>query len=394
MSIVYSGGEYRIFGDSLCTYDSIPVATYDINFSEMAGYSLIKREDLAIKESKIYGDRYKKVTKTFNSFEVSDRNLGVILSGRKGIGKTLFAKMIADESIRRGYPVIMVNTATPGIENFIAGIKQSVTVIFDEFDKSFCSKFNEDDDYASPGGPQENLLGLFDGIDNGKKLFIITLNEFGRLSTYFKDRPGRFQYHFTISTPNYDEITEYLEDKILPEYKDTIPQITKLAIISSLNYDCLRAICFDINQGYSLDEVLEDINISSTSSCNYDVRYVCKNGTLLGFTSFNFYDEDTDVTDSIDTDRGNTRVWFTIDKSKLVYKDGNFITDSSGVSIDSVRTYTVDGECKTARFKKDSTIVCNKPEMAAYFEEFRPDYVELIPTGNRDAINRLSTSIF
>ena len=392
MNIVYSGGEYRVFGDSLSTYDKIPVATYNIRFSDMSGYSLVKRDDLTIKESKIYGDRYKKVIKAFNSFEISDRNLGVILSGRKGIGKTLFAKMIADESIHRGYPVIMVNEATPGIENFIASINQSVTVIFDEFDKSFCNEYGEDDDYGSPGGPQESLLGLFDGIDNGKKFFVITLNEFDRLSTYFKDRPGRFQYHFTINTPNFSEITEYLNDKVLPEYADLIPKITRLAVISSLNYDCLRAICFDINQGYSLEEVLEDINISSTSGCDYDVRYVCKHGSFTGYTRFNFYD-DSRVSDSVESEDGDTRIWYSIDKSKLVFKDNMFIADSSAASINSARCFTSSGEHKTARFDRENKVITENPEMEDFFIGCSPDYIELIPSGTNAVIKRLSTEI-
>lgn len=73
---------------------------------------------------KVYGVQSGKVAKVLNSFKVFNRNLGVILSGNKGIGKSLTAKMIAQEAIKQGYPVILVSQYIPGIANFIEAIDQ------------------------------------------------------------------------------------------------------------------------------------------------------------------------------------------------------------------------------------------------------------------------------
>lgn len=71
--------------------------------------------NLQIGEEKVYGSHSHKVEKVFNSFDKSERNFGIILSGKKGIGKSLFARMIADAAIKREMPVIVVDSPIPGI---------------------------------------------------------------------------------------------------------------------------------------------------------------------------------------------------------------------------------------------------------------------------------------
>ena len=48
-----------------------------------------------------------------------DRNLGILLSGDKGIGKTLFLKMPAREAVKRGMIVIVVYRYYYGIGSFL-----------------------------------------------------------------------------------------------------------------------------------------------------------------------------------------------------------------------------------------------------------------------------------
>ena len=56
---------------------------------------------MGITEAKIYGVHTEKVFKVLNSFEKVNRSLGVILSGDKGIGKSLFAKLLAIEAMKK-----------------------------------------------------------------------------------------------------------------------------------------------------------------------------------------------------------------------------------------------------------------------------------------------------
>lgn len=270
MNVVQSGSQYQIYGESLKTYKELPVRSYDVSFHKMMGFFLTARPNLEANEEKIYGNHRVKVKKVINSFNLSSRNFGIILSGQKGIGKSLFARLLAMEAIEAGLPVITVTEYVPGIANFLSSIEQQVVVIFDEFEKTF-GKNDEAD-------PQEEMLSLFDGLDGGKKLFVITCNEINKLNSYLLDRPGRFHYHFRIGNPCDQEIDEYMRDKLNEKYYDNIPRIINFSRTAEMTYDYLRAIAFDLNQGYSLEESLTDLNISSTTVAEFDIIVYFDNG--------------------------------------------------------------------------------------------------------------------
>lgn len=99
--------------------------------------------------------------KTFSVFE---RNLGVILSGDKGIGKSLFARMLAEKAQDAGYPVLIIDQFIPGISNYIQSIDQEAVFLFDEFDKTFGGVRPGDNETD----PQASLLSMFDGTSDGK----------------------------------------------------------------------------------------------------------------------------------------------------------------------------------------------------------------------------------
>lgn len=270
MNIVKSGSKVQIYGEEVQTYKTLPVDTYLVNFNKMVGFWLSPRHELESKEEKIYGSHMAKIEKVFKSYELSDRNFGIILSGQKGIGKSLFVKLLAEQAIQKNIPVITVTEYIPGIADFLASIEQEVVVVFDEFEKTFA----ENDNY----NPQDEMLTLFDGIDSGKKLFIITCNETNKLNSYFLNRPGRFHYHFIISLPTDDEVREYCEDKLATEYKDNIDEIVNIAKVENITYDFLRAICFELNQGYSLSETLADLNIQNQENIVFNMEVVFSDG--------------------------------------------------------------------------------------------------------------------
>ena len=93
MKIVGSGSRYQVFNDDIKTFDSLPVGTYYVGFNKMSGYYLSVDQDMHVDE-KVYGNIDKRVEKVLRSFRAMNRNMGVILSGYKGSGKTMFAKML------------------------------------------------------------------------------------------------------------------------------------------------------------------------------------------------------------------------------------------------------------------------------------------------------------
>ena len=274
MKAISHGNVYDIYDDSLKTYDKLPALTYIVRFSQDRGFYLEKYVEMEITESKIYGVHTEKVFKVLNSFEKVNRSLGVILSGDKGIGKSLFAKLLAIEAMKREIPLIVVDTYVPGIASYIETIEQDVMILFDEFDKTFGEVRSKDGDAS----PQAHLLSLFDGLSGGKKLFVITCNELRKLNDYLLNRPGRFHYHFRFEYPSADEIRDYLKDKLEPSQYGQIENVITFASKVNLNYDCLRAIAFELKNGYEFSEAIKDLNIINMEQEDYNVILKYKNG--------------------------------------------------------------------------------------------------------------------
>lgn len=286
MNIVHTGNRFQVYGDDVKTYKELPAGTYSIGFHTQMGIWLQLHNNLQVKEEKVYGSHERKVEKVFNSFEKAERNFGIILSGKKGIGKSLFARMIAEAAIKRDMPVIIVDCPIPGISNFLSSIEQEVVIIFDEFEKTFAR--NDD------GDPQVELLSLFDGVDDGKKLFVITCNDTKRLNEFLINRPGRFHYHFEIGCPTADEVRDYMIDAVGTGFQEEIEKVIKLSQIADITYDSLRAIAFDLKQGYPLEETLMDLNINYERNSVFDISVRLTNGwamTVYGY-SLNLYEKE------------------------------------------------------------------------------------------------------
>ncbi len=288
MNVVMCGSSARIYGEDVRTCKQLPVGTYDVCFSMNSGYSLSMRPDLVPNEDKIYGSHHKKIEKVIKTFDAVNRNLGIILSGRKGCGKSLFVRSLSQEVLKRGIPVLIVSGCFPGIADFISSIQQVVLVVFDEFEKIFSHTDDEHD-------PQDELLPMFDGMDNGKKLFVITCNDTGLLNDCLLNRPGRFHYHFDVENPAEDEIREYMSDNLLPEYHGEIESVVKLSAMTDVTYDFLRAIAFELNQGYHLSETMQDLNISNDDSPYFNVEVVFEDGRI-----FKSFERELDFNDTND----------------------------------------------------------------------------------------------
>ena len=282
MKAIQTGTIYRIYDDSMQTHNQLPAQAYLACFDPQSGPFLKKYSDLKVSE-KVYGVHLEKVDKVLNSFKIFNRNLGVILSGDKGIGKSLFSKLLSIKAIESGYPLIIVNSYFPGIGEYLAEIDQEIVVLFDEFDKTFeLSERGGRDNNAEKGSPQTEMLTLFDGIAQGKKLFIVTCNDINSLSKFIVNRPGRFHYHFRFEYPTAAEIEEYLMDSLnTDKAKEQIKNVIAFSQKTKLNYDCLRSIAFELNLGLTFKEVIQDLNILNLDCERYTLVMYMDNGLRL-----------------------------------------------------------------------------------------------------------------
>ena len=357
MQVSNHGIDYRIIDGGTKFLDSLPPKVYSIHFNQMMGYWLSERKDLTVGDFKIYGNTPNRVEKVFRTFGMRDRNLGILLSGKKGMGKSVFMRYMAEESVKRGFPVIVVDGNIPGIAGFISKIEQECVVLFDEFEKLFLKDGDNDDDQQ---GGQTQFLSLFDGMDNGKKLFVIAINDTYRLSEFFINRPGRFYYHFCFDYLGENEVREYCGDNLKQKDGDTIDKLAIIAKFHDINYDILSAIVTELNNGYSLKETINDLNIDIDENQKYyDFEITVDGIKLFGSKWLNDDRECRECGESMGVylakdgcSKSNVEVYFSMDDMKydndarslyipqdkisrvtLWHPFGNFSSDDSGSDI-------------------------------------------------------------
>ena len=118
-------------------------------------------------------------------------------------------------------------------------------------------------------------------MSNGKKLFVVTCNSLRNLSDYLINRPGRFHYHFRFDFPSLAEIDEYMKDKLDEKYYGEIDKVKNFAMKVDLNYDCLRAIAFELNTGLRFEDAIRDLNIMNMNTEYFNLTLYFENGCIM-----------------------------------------------------------------------------------------------------------------
>ena len=324
MKIINSGIKFEIYPNNIKTYDQLPVGSYFVRYNDDDGFYLTSAPTFKAVGEKVYGSREDKVSKVMASYTEMSRSLGVILSGDKGIGKSLFSRMLSIRAFELEMPTIIIDTAYRGIEKFVATIEQECLILFDEFEKVFD---------GSRGARQEDLLGLFDGVSQQKHLFVVTANEVHKLSEFLLNRPGRFHYHLRFSYPTEEEILEYMSDNVSKEYHSEIAPVIKFSSFIDLNYDCLRAISYELDSGLSFSEAIQDLNIIKTDRfIPVSLAITLKNGVEMHRQcSINSNFELSLDYDHFSSGKASYYVSMDVDLNKSEQKKGCIIVDLNSV---------------------------------------------------------------
>lgn len=217
--------------------DILEPATYTVQFNMKQGYYLEKTSDLEV-PTKLYGDVERRANRIIKTFLDRPKSTGVLLSGERGSGKSMLAKLLSKHLIERhNIPTFVVSAAYAGTDFniFLDKIQQPVMILIDEMEKVY----NKED--------QERLLSALDGVVNSKKMFVATVNDKYALSAYMHNRPGRFFYALDYKGLDEQFIVEYCEDKL--NNKEHIKKVCQVAsIFSSFNFDMLKALVEDMNR--------------------------------------------------------------------------------------------------------------------------------------------------
>lgn len=205
MSTLIQNNNTITLGDMTASYEALPPGNYSLQYNDRMGYFLTKQEAFKM-PSKLYGD-FRFVDRWIKSYHNnSDKNLGILLSGIKGTGKTVAAQIFC---IKLGYPVIFITSGEtgPDFEAFLSNPVFNNTVIFiDEFEKVY----DRDSDSNS-------LLTLMDGMYHTKLIFLLTANDPHRINNRLVNRLNRIKYHRIYDKLEPSVINEVIGDMLKRE---------------------------------------------------------------------------------------------------------------------------------------------------------------------------------
>src|SRR5687768_7672540 len=121
-------------------HDVLPVGNYHLR-QDIMGFYLEKGKDFTFPK-KIYGSVPEDVKFYSEAYRSTEKNLGIVLNGEKGSGKTLLATLLCKEL---GLPVIIITQRFAGgaFVKFIDDIQQPCVILLDEFDKVYAVDYED-----------------------------------------------------------------------------------------------------------------------------------------------------------------------------------------------------------------------------------------------------------
>lgn len=183
----------------------LPYGVYGVNMQAMSGeLYLTKQKPEFLMPKDFYDVKGKEFQYVKDVAKASSGNLGIILNGVKGTGKTIFAEKLCNEL---QIPVLIMESwgeKNLSVLKQISDIPYDLVLFFDEFEK----KFSEDD--------QQMLLSVIDGVynTNYRRIFILTTNE-ASIDPNMLGRLHRFAYRLDFNyITDKEVIKNYFSERI------------------------------------------------------------------------------------------------------------------------------------------------------------------------------------
>ena len=230
--------------------EGLPKGIYEVKLS-MAGFYLSKIAESFTFDYKLYGLNKKFIDYVLKTYENTTGNLGVLLDGIKGTGKTVVAKELCN---RLQLPVILVqsmgsDTNDKLIKYLSTAIDFDCIFFFDEYEKEFKDS--------------SDVLSFMDGTYNSiyRKVFLLTTNELN-VDPNLLGRPSRIRYKKSFGNLS-EEVTREILNDILKD-KTAIEKVIELThSMNIITIDLIKAIATEINihGAEALPDIKETFNI-------------------------------------------------------------------------------------------------------------------------------------
>lgn len=298
--------------------EQLPAGVWTIGYKPVIGNPYFYKIDYNILHGKIYGNAEDIASHVIKAFETvnCDKNLGVLFSGKKGLGKSLTIKLIVEKIVKQ-YPVIVINEYTKYIPDILTNLKNSV-IVFDEFEKVTREK-SEDEGIT----PQETLLSVLDGsVHLNHNLFLFSVNNVDQIDENMLSRPGRIKYHYRFNSIEKSTVEEYCADNLIASRAGDVEELINVIAGSKVqSMDILQSIVEEANN-------FPELSIKDISS----------------------YMNITECTDSL------------IFKTVLSYKGHKFVEETH-------QDLTIGYEGKLSYWAEDISVVVNIPKKTFSFLE-------------------------
>ena len=253
-------------GDSVSSLKQLPKKVYKVDFNKKMGIFL-KESEIKTAHGKIYGNSQNIADHIVQAYKLNDpnRNMGVLLSGGRGLGKTLTTRLVI-EQLKGDFPIIIISEFLPGLPDFLSNLKNCV-ILMDEFEKFMGGNANGGDN-EDDQTKQETILSCLDGNTGCTgNLFLLTANNIWKIDENLKSRPGRIRYHYRYESENADIVRQYCQDNL--KRKDIIEEVVKtLGIAKYVSLDIITAFVDELNNFPNLTptQVMEFFNIESSET--------------------------------------------------------------------------------------------------------------------------------
>ena len=264
MSWIQTGNTYRSAVGDVFNVESLPKGIYDIDFAPFTGWSITKTADEFTFNYKIYNLETDFINHVITAFNNCDSNLGVLMYGTRGSGKSASAKIICNKI---NLPIFVIkpiqDMSTSNLIDYISTFNFDCVFLFDEFEKNFSKE-------------DSSILSIMDGVYTSKyrRLFILTTNNLS-VNENLLSRPSRIRYLKEFGNLSLDAINNYLDDNLSKEnyeHKDEIISYIDTLEISTI--DILKCIVDEIRI-FGYDEFIKSKKFfnTKTNSYNYYIRY-------------------------------------------------------------------------------------------------------------------------
>lgn len=259
---VSSGDEFRMRSVSQ-NLAALPRAVYKVQEDRFGFYMTRISDEFQLPE-KVYGMERPFIERVKKSWANTTGNMGILLNGTRGTGKTVTAEILANEL---GLPVIIINQQFENqITDFINELQDDCVIFFDEYDKIF-------EKYSS------TLLTVMDGVlrTDIRIMFLLTTND-DHLNDNMYQRPSRIRYIKTFGNMDPDVVMEIVDDLLVHKHLtgETVRFISELSIITM---DLVKSIIQEVNIHEESPYMFGDIFNITSNERSYKLTHIKEDNT-------------------------------------------------------------------------------------------------------------------